>query len=98
MDSRMWIAMGGCYEKMDRKDEAAKCHEKGERSKDKEGIALHKLAKLYIQIGEYEKAANCFSVNLRRKDMEEIESAETTDALLYLAKYHKLVGRYEEAI
>ena len=56
----MWIAMGGCYEKMDRKEEAAKCHEKGERFKDKEGIALHKLAKLYIQMGEHEKAANCF--------------------------------------
>ena len=94
----MWIAMGGCYDKMDRKEEAAKCHEKGERFKDKEGIALHKLAKLYIVMGEHEKAANCFRTNLRRKDQEEIESSETTEALMYLAKYYKSQGRYEEAI
>jgi hypothetical protein len=31
--------------------------ERAERFKDKEGIALHKLAKLYISIGESEKAA-----------------------------------------
>jgi anaphase-promoting complex subunit 8 len=40
----MWNALGNCYEKMDRREEAAKCHERAERFKDKEGIALHKLA------------------------------------------------------
>jgi anaphase-promoting complex subunit 8 len=44
----MWNAMGNCYDKMDRKEEAAKCLERAARFKDKEGIALHKLAKLYI--------------------------------------------------
>jgi anaphase-promoting complex subunit 8 len=94
----MWIAMGGCYEKMDRKEEAIKCHEKGERYKDKEGIAMHKLAKLYIQMGEYDRAATCFKENLRRKDNEETESSETTEALMYLAKYCKSQGLLKEAI
>ena len=44
----MWAAMAGCYEKLERKDEAKKCHERSERVKDKEAIALHKLAKLYV--------------------------------------------------
>jgi anaphase-promoting complex subunit 8 len=64
----MWNAMGNCYEKMDRKAEAIKCHERAERFKDKEGIALHKLAKLYIQMSEMDKAAICFKENLKRKD------------------------------
>ena len=97
-DSRMWVAIAGCYEKMDRKDEATKCLEKGELSKDKEGIALHKLAKLYVSIGEYDKAASCFRENLTRKEQEDFDTQETTDALLYLAKYSKLLGKYEEAI
>lgn len=50
-DSRMWAAMGGCYEKMGKKEESVKCLEKAERYNDKEGIALHKLAKLYILMG-----------------------------------------------
>lgn len=67
-DSRMWNAMGNCYDKMDRREEAAKCHERAERFKDKEGIAMHKLAKLYITLGEIDKAACCFKENLARKD------------------------------
>ena len=69
-DSRMWNAMGNCYEKMDRKEEAVKCHERAERFKDKEGIALHKLAQLFISMGESHKAATCFVENLKRKDHE----------------------------
>lgn len=90
--------MGNCYEKMDRKEEAAKCHERAERFKDKEGIALHKLAQLYIQMGENDKAAICFKENLKRKDQEEVECAEISDALMYLAKYYKALGRLEESL
>jgi anaphase-promoting complex subunit 8 len=94
----MWNAMGNCYDKMDRREEAAKCHERAERFKDKEGIAMHKLAKLYITLGEIDKAACCFRENLSRKDQEKIESNETTEALMYLAKYHKAKEQYSEAI
>jgi len=40
-------------------------------------------------MGEYDRAATCFKENLRRKDNEETESSETTEALMYLAKYCK---------
>jgi len=44
----MWAAMANCYEKMDKPQEAIKCTQWAERVKDKEAIALHKLAKLYV--------------------------------------------------
>jgi anaphase-promoting complex subunit 8 len=94
----MWNAMGTCYLKMDRKEEAARCHERAERFKDKEGIALHKLAQLYIQMGENDKAAKCFMENLKRKEKEQVESSEISDALMFLARYCKSLGRLEESL
>jgi hypothetical protein len=41
-----------------------KCNERVERVKDKESIALHKLARLYAQMGDKKKAAICFTENL----------------------------------
>jgi len=50
-DSRMWNAMGNSYEKLGRKQESEHCWNRAENCKDKEGIALHKLAKLYDLTG-----------------------------------------------
>ena len=44
----MWAALANCYEKLDKPEEAIKCTQRAERVKDKEAIALHKLAKLYM--------------------------------------------------
>ena len=64
----MWAAMANCYEKMDKPQEAIKCTQWAERVKDKEAIALHKLAKLYVQTNEPDKAAVCFAENLKRRE------------------------------
>jgi len=37
----MWNAMGNCYEKMDKKNEAKKCYERSENGRDKEGMLLN---------------------------------------------------------
>ena len=50
-DSRMWNAMGSCYEKMGKGTEAEKCYKRAECSKDREGIAIHQMAKLYNTMG-----------------------------------------------
>lgn len=94
----MWAAMAQCYDKMGKQNEAIKCTERVERVKDKESIALHKLARLYVQIGEVQKAAICFEENLTRKDQENIESSETIEAYLFLAKYYKEKGDYNKAL
>ena len=44
-DSRMAIALGECYEKLDRLQEAKKCYWKGHSLGDVEGLALIKLGR-----------------------------------------------------
>lgn len=97
-DSRMWNAMGSCYERMEKKNEAAKCYERAENSKDKECIALHRLAQLYDSMGLETKAVQSFEENLRRKDEEAITDNELGECLLYLAKHYKNKGNIEKAL
>ena len=88
----MWAALANCYEKLDKPEEAIKCTQRAERVKDKEAIALHKLAKLYMQRGEEDKAARCFHENLQRLDREHLYTNETVEALKFLANFYKSKG------
>ena len=96
-DSRMWTAIGLCYEKLDKKQEAIKCYEKAIFCKDREGIALYKMAKLYNAIGDIDKAAICFKENLCRNVNEEIDTDEMIESCLFLAKYYKNKGDLDDA-
>lgn len=97
-DSRMWTALGSCYEKLDKKNEAIKCYEKAVYCKDKEGIALYKMAKLYYMNGDDDKAAVCFRENIKRNNLnDEGDNAEIIESYLFLAKYHKRRCEYDEA-
>ena len=91
-DSRMWNAMGNCYEKLNKDVEASKCFERAEGFKDKEGVALHRLAKLYHLIGLEQKAVACFKEDIKRKDAERIEDKELREGLLFLAKYYSKIS------
>ena len=48
-DARLWIAMAQCYESapLQMLEEAIKCYTRAANSNDREGIALHQLAKLH---------------------------------------------------
>ena len=61
-DARMWNAMGSCYEKISKPSEAQKCYQRAESSRDREGIAMHQMGKLYHTMGpEFEmKAVDAF--------------------------------------
>lgn len=96
-DARMWCAMAGCYELLKRPQEAIKCYVRAESLQDREGIALHKLAKLYQDLGNTHKAASYFAQNLQRRDEEEVGGGETVEALLFLATHCKTTDRLEEA-
>jgi len=72
--------------------------QRAERVKDKEAIALHKLAKLYAQMNELDKARICFQENLARRDKEEVQTSETVEALLFLAKYFNQKGDDQQAL
>ena len=81
----MWAALASCYEKLGMQDEAILCQQRADRVKDKEAIALHKLAKLYLMCGEEDNAAKCFKGNLARLDKEKVHSYATIEALKFLA-------------
>jgi|LauGreDrversion4_2_1035121.scaffolds.fasta_scaffold667958_1 hypothetical protein len=49
-------------------------------------------------MGESHKAATCFVENLKRKDHEQVECSEIQDAIMYLAKYNKALGRFDESL
>ena len=59
-DARMWCAIGGCLLGLDRRMDAEKSYERAVSLGDGEGIATRKLAELYREDGDEEKAAKCF--------------------------------------
>ena len=93
----MWCAIAGCYEAINRIEEAIKCYERAESNKDREGIALFKLAKLYEEQGEQHKASIYYKRNLELREMEGVEGQEVVESLLFLAYYNKNCGNLEEA-
>ncbi|KAK9826135.1 hypothetical protein WJX81_007973 [Elliptochloris bilobata] len=98
-DARMWCAMGQCYENeaLGWDEAAVRCYRRAHLSGDREGIALHKLARIYERRGEAEEAARCYEENLARIDAERLAGSDTLDALLFLAAYKKDQGALEEA-
>ena len=59
-DARMWCAIGGCLLGLDRRTDAEKSYERAVSLGDGEGIATRKLAELYREDGDEEKAAKCY--------------------------------------
>ncbi|EGG23458.1 anaphase promoting complex subunit 8 [Cavenderia fasciculata] len=95
-DPRMWCAVGGCYETLQRIQDAIRCYERAEENFDRENVALSKLAKLYQEMQNHEKAAYYYKKNLLRLDHEKVDSKEIINALLFLANYHKNIKQYDE--
>lgn len=99
-DARMWIAMGSCYALLGESqvENAITCYKRAEYNNDRDGLALAKLAKLYEQRQELDKAAYYYKKHLDRRDAEGSEGAETLEALLFLAQHCKARGNIEDAI
>ena len=56
------------------------------------------MAKLYSSLGDEDKAAICFKDNLGRNVGDNnIDSEEMVESCLFLAKYYKVRGQYEDA-
>ena len=66
-DSRMWAALSQCFERIEKHEEAQKAAKWVERVKDKEQFAMNKLAGLYKQKGDHDKAAYYFREDLARR-------------------------------
>ena len=57
-DARMWCALGGCYQRLKRDADAIRCYERALANDDLEGIATVRLARLYAEDGQSDKAAS----------------------------------------
>lgn len=55
-DSRMLVALGETYEKLEKASTALKCYQKAYNVGDIEGVALYNLARLYEKQNQIEKA------------------------------------------
>ncbi|PSC70628.1 anaphase-promoting complex subunit 8-like [Micractinium conductrix] len=97
-DARMWNAMGHCYqqEQLALLDAAIRCHRRA-LPYDKEGVAVHELAKLHERQGQRSDAAHYHRLNLERIDAEGISGQDAVEALTFLADYHRDMNDFEAA-
>ncbi|XP_078434923.1 anaphase-promoting complex subunit 8 [Wolffia australiana] len=98
-DARLWIAMGQCYESVPLQmlEEAIKCYARAAKCNDREGIALHQLAKLHSVLGRSEQAAYYYKKDLERMEEEDRQGPNMIEALLFLARHCKTEKKIEEA-
>uniref|UniRef100_A0A8V0YMT7 Cell division cycle 23 n=1 Tax=Gallus gallus TaxID=9031 RepID=A0A8V0YMT7_CHICK len=98
-DSRMLVALGECYEKLNQLVEAKKCYWRAYAVGDVEKMALVKLAKLHEQLNESEQAAQCYIKYIQ--DIyscgEIVEHLEVSTAFRYLAQYYFKCKLWDEA-
>ena len=98
-DSRMLVALGESYEKLDKLQDAKKCFWKAYCVGDIEGgIALLRLADLYKKTSEVDQAAAAYDQYI--KDTEEAgisDRDEQSVAYRFLAKYFNEKNLLDEA-
>jgi len=98
-DARMWCAMAECYEKVNNIPEAIKCYKRADCNKDREGVALTKLAQLLRTQDRHDEAAFYIKKNFDRRKKEGIPCTdqESANALIFLANHTKEKGWLKEA-
>merc|ERR1712020_536356 len=89
-DSRMLVALGECYEKLEKHSDAMKCYWKAHCVGDIEGgIALFQLARMYERTGDHEQAANAYNQYIiDTEDAGITERDQQSKAYKYLANYY----------
>ena len=60
----MWTALGSTLLHLHRRDDAIRAYERAIKEDDTEGVATQRLATLYKQMGDEEKAARCYMRHL----------------------------------
>ncbi|GIL54052.1 hypothetical protein Vafri_9607 [Volvox africanus] len=101
-DARMWCALAQCYahEQVGLVDAAIRAYQRAVAHNDPDGIAVHKLAKLYETRGEPHAAERLFRDSLQRLETQgpaALHSQDAIEALSFLAVHCKDTGRLDEA-
>ena len=97
-DSRMWCAMGQCFETLERTADAIRAYERACGTADRDPLTYHKLATLYLQLGNKAKAAEHYQNHISEDEQEQLaDTPQTQDARLFLAKWFKDQEQWQEA-
>jgi anaphase-promoting complex subunit 8 len=95
----MWMALAECYEELMETENAIKCYQRAVCNVDSDGIAIYRLARLYKEASDEDRAAFCFE-NYTEKFVNDEQSAkkeEAKEAILFLANYFRARGNREKA-
>ncbi|KAL7536169.1 hypothetical protein ACHAWF_005387 [Thalassiosira exigua] len=78
-DARMWCAIGGCLLGLDRRADAERSYERAVSLGDGEGIATRRLAELYREDGDEERAARCYLRHLELRYRSQLPGSYSGD-------------------
>lgn len=95
-DSRMLVALGETYEKLDKHANALKCFQKASNVGDIEGIALLRLADLFKRLGDIESAVPAY-LSFCSDERAAVDKASLCRALVTLGNYYESIGNFDQA-
>lgn len=95
-DSRMLVALGETYEKLDKHANALKCFQKASNVGDIEGIALLRLADLFKKLGDIESAVPAY-LSFCSDERAAVDKASLCRALVTLGNYYESIGHFDRA-
>lgn len=95
-DARMWQALGNCYEKLGKIDEAIKSYKRSLKLSDMDPVILLRIALIYEKLSDFDQCAQYMRMCLHEEESEGV-TEETSQARLWLAKFELSKGRYRQA-
>lgn len=95
-DSRMLVALGETYEKLNKSENAIKCYAKACDVGDIEGIAMYKMANLHEKLGAYNLAVQCY-VMYCNDERVIADKQSLFHGYMTLANYYESHGDYDRA-
>jgi tetratricopeptide (TPR) repeat protein len=102
-DSRMWLALGGCFQAQDRIPDAISCFRNAEAD-DADGSCFLQLARIYQEMQDVKKAELYYKKVIHKKELNQVSTPQrlSTDvdyynACLIVGVYAKQARRHEDA-
>lgn len=96
-DSRMLVALGETYEKLEKYDNALKCYLKACNVGDIEGITLWRLGNLYEKLNNTENAVRAY-IEICRDERAIVDKASLSHAFITLGNYYDSIDNFDEAM
>eukprot|EP00300_Choanocystis_sp_HF-7_P019379 c20321_g4_i1.p1 GENE.c20321_g4_i1~~c20321_g4_i1.p1 ORF type:complete len:106 (-),score=15.34 c20321_g4_i1:103-420(-) len=91
-DARYWVALGVWNAHLSRYQEAIECLERAGNNNDEQGMAIVKLAELYMRLGDNAKGKRM----QRHQEMQE-RMANVGESVLFLISYCQVSQQLERA-